>query len=201
MRDRVRVAQSERVSCSKSSTGGSALLCGYEPCLEGLWNAAQRALWVLREEPDGETLRQRFAQFGFEPRKPPEPRLPRRRKLPRPAAEDFLIRNALGPPSWSGLGGLPDPGSETEPEEEAPDYEARKAQRQREDQDQDRSFAAFLQQGAQVIVTILTVIYSIMYIAIHLILVYYCYCYVFVIIFIITFFVIVIIRIIAYSYY
>ncbi|CAE7231951.1 magoh, partial [Symbiodinium pilosum] len=107
-----------------------------------------RALWVLREEPDGETLRQRFAQFGFEPRKPPEPRLPRRRKLPRAAAEDFLIRNALGPPSWSGLGGLPDPGSETEPEEEAPDYEARKAQRQREDQDQERSFSAFLQQGA-----------------------------------------------------
>ncbi|CAE7651415.1 HOP3 [Symbiodinium sp. CCMP2592] len=124
----------------------SALLCGYEPCLEGLWKAAQRALWLLREEPDGETLRQRFADFGFEPKMPPTPRPPRRRKLPRPEVENFLLRNALGPASWSDS--LPDPGSETEPEEEAPDYEERKAQQLRETEEHERAFLHFLRHGA-----------------------------------------------------
>lgn len=125
----------------------SALLCGYEPSLEGLWKAARRALWLLREqEPDFETLRERFADFGFEPKMPATPRPPRRRKLPRPDVENFLLRNALGPQSWSDS--LPDPGSETEPEEEAPDYEERKAQQLRETEEHERAFLHFLRHGA-----------------------------------------------------
>ena len=114
--------------------------------MEGLWKAAQRALWLLREEPDGETMRLRFADFGFEPKEPPKPRPPRRRKLPRPEVENFLIRNALGPATWSDC--LPDPGSETEPEEEAPDYEEKKAQQLRETEEHERAFQNFLRHGA-----------------------------------------------------
>ena len=104
-------------------------------------------MWLLREqEPDFETLRERFADFGFEPKMPATPRPPRRRKLPRPDVENFLLRNALGPQSWSDS--LPDPGSETEPEEEAPDHEERKAQQLRETEEHERAFLHFLRHGA-----------------------------------------------------
>lgn len=124
----------------------SALLCGYAASLEGLWAATQRALWVLREEPDAETLQNRFAQFGFRPRKPIALWVPRRRKLAREEVEEFLIRNQLGPAKWQE--NLPDPGSETEPENESPDFESFRVQKLREEEEQDKELQSFLLHGA-----------------------------------------------------
>ncbi|CAJ1431711.1 unnamed protein product [Effrenium voratum] len=124
----------------------SALLCGYAPTLEGLWAATERALWVLREEVDAEVLQGRLAQLGFRARRPLSPWIPRRRKLPREEMEDFLIRNALGPPSWAQA--LPDPGSETEPEEEAVDFQETRARRQREQEEERSCLRKFLLHGA-----------------------------------------------------
>jgi len=120
----------------------SALLCGYEASLEGLWAATVRALWVLRDEPDAEILHGRFAQFGFQPRKPVPFWIPRRRKLARVDVEEFLIRNELGPAKWRE--NLPDPGSETEPEHEAPDFETFRMQKLREEQENMASLQSFL---------------------------------------------------------
>ncbi|CAK9026113.1 unnamed protein product [Durusdinium trenchii] len=124
----------------------SALLCGYAASLEGLWSATERALWVLRNEPDVEILQDRFGQFGFRARQPVAPWIPRRRKLPRAEVEEFLIRNCLGPASWKES--LPDPGSETEPENEAPDFEKRRLQRIREEEEESRALQTFLLHGA-----------------------------------------------------
>ena len=122
------------------------MLCGYAASLEGLWAATQRALWVLREEPDAETLQNRFAQFGFRPRKPIALWVPRRRKLAREEVEEFLIRNQLGPAKWQE--NLPDPGTETEPENESPDFESFRVQKLREEEEQDKELQSFLLHGA-----------------------------------------------------
>ena len=122
------------------------MLCGYAASLEGLWSATERALWVLRNEPDVEILQDRFGQFGFRARQPVAPWIPRRRKLPRAEVEEFLIRNCLGPASWKES--LPDPGSETEPENEAPDFEKRRLQRIREEEEESRALQTFLLHGA-----------------------------------------------------
>lgn len=118
------------------------MLCGYDASLEGLWAATVRALWVLRDEPDAEILHGRFAQFGFQPRKPVPFWIPRRRKLARVDVEEFLIRNELGPAKWRE--NLPDPGSETEPEHEAPDFETFRMQKLREEQENMASLQSFL---------------------------------------------------------
>jgi len=91
---------------------------GYNQTARGLWSAVQRALWVLRQQPDAWLLQARFAEFGFEATEPPKPRIPKRRKLQRPEVESFLWRNGLGPQKWQKEDDMPDPGSETDPDEE-----------------------------------------------------------------------------------
>eukprot|EP00931_Biecheleriopsis_adriatica_P061450 TRINITY_DN3694_c0_g1_i1.p1 TRINITY_DN3694_c0_g1~~TRINITY_DN3694_c0_g1_i1.p1 ORF type:complete len:1450 (+),score=323.95 TRINITY_DN3694_c0_g1_i1:32-4381(+) len=126
----------------------SALICGYDISLEGLRLAVQRALWVLREEPDAAVLQRRFEEFGFRQRQPPAARFPRRRKLPRPEVENFLLRNGLGPTRWQeSEANLPDPGSETEPEHETPGYAERRALEQREAEEDRKDLETFLLHG------------------------------------------------------
>ena len=121
-----------RCSRARGSTGHGALLreqwaaaagmapfFGYDASLEGLRAAVRRALWAVREEPDAQVLHGRFAELGFRPRRPPPPKVVRRRRLQRPAADSFLQRNGLGPPSWGACGeGAPEPGSESDSEAE-----------------------------------------------------------------------------------
>lgn len=133
------------MSASRFS-GYSALLCGYKASLEGLWAATQRALWVLREESDAEILQHRFAEFGFKPRKPIPLWIPRRRKLAREEVEEFFIRNQLGPAKWQE--NLPDPGSETEPEHESPDFESFRVQKLQKEEEEDKALQSFLLHGA-----------------------------------------------------
>eukprot|EP00441_Pelagodinium_beii_P032545 CAMPEP_0197644736 /NCGR_PEP_ID=MMETSP1338-20131121/17613_1 /TAXON_ID=43686 ORGANISM="Pelagodinium beii, Strain RCC1491" /NCGR_SAMPLE_ID=MMETSP1338 /ASSEMBLY_ACC=CAM_ASM_000754 /LENGTH=1422 /DNA_ID=CAMNT_0043218181 /DNA_START=45 /DNA_END=4313 /DNA_ORIENTATION=+ len=120
----------------------SALLCGYEPSLEGLRAAVQRALWLLREEPDAGVLQRRFAELGFVAKQPQTAKMPRRRKLPRPDVESFLIRNLLGPEKWGAEEQWPDPGSESEPEDET-----ERSRVQKEAEEESRDFENFLRHG------------------------------------------------------
>jgi len=95
-----------------------APLYGYYNDFEGLQAALQRALWVVRDEPDGPTLHSRFHELGFHAKQPLKAKVIKRRKLPSPPLDLFLARNGLGPPSWGPSSeNMPDPGSETDPEQ------------------------------------------------------------------------------------
>mmetsp|Transcript_21290 Transcript_21290/g.39471 ORF Transcript_21290/g.39471 Transcript_21290/m.39471 type:complete len:1440 (+) Transcript_21290:135-4454(+) len=90
---------------------------GYEPNRKGLWTAVQRALFVTKDDDDLRILRERLAVFGFVPKDAPKPWIPKRRKKQRPSVETFLFRNGLGPPKWTSEEFMPDPGSETDPDD------------------------------------------------------------------------------------
>lgn len=104
---------------------------GYAPDRKGLWTAVQRALFVTLDDADQSILRERLAVYGFVPKDAPKPRIPKRRKKQRPAVESFLFRNGLGPPKWTSEEFMPDPGSETDPddnlEEETPEMDEKEA--------------------------------------------------------------------------
>lgn len=102
-----------------SSLTRIAPLYGYCNTRAGLWTAVQHALWVARCEGDAPLLQQRLREFGFEAKAAPKPRLVQRRKRKRPPIETFLFRNCLGPTRWTSEAHLPDPGSETDTEDEA----------------------------------------------------------------------------------
>ena len=102
-------------------------------------------MYTLRGE--AEALSERMALLGFVARRPVTAWVPRRRPLPRLPVEAFLLRNGLGPKRW--LETPPEPGSETEPEEEAKDFEDWRLRRQREEEEEQKALQQFLLQGSR----------------------------------------------------